>query len=91
MSGQLALESQGGDPSLPEETLTAATGFEAEAQFAKKDAQLLFAQQFLATAGADADAGVSRHSSETRVTEHLNLLGLEFADENGAPYPLSTA
>jgi hypothetical protein len=56
MSSELALESQGGDPALPEETLslyhsqvdeldriTAATGLESPAQFAKKDAGALFA------------------------------------------------
>ncbi|WP_156042172.1 CHAP domain-containing protein [Bradyrhizobium sp. URHD0069] len=104
MSSELALESQGGDPALPEETLslyhtqideldriTAATGLESPAQFAKKDAGALFAQQLLATASAEADAGVSRRSNQPRVTEYLKLLGLDFADENGTPYPFCAA
>jgi hypothetical protein len=104
MASELALESQSGDPDLPEEILalqhsqvdeleriTAATGLESPPQFAKKDAQALFARQLLATAGAEADAGVSRGSSRARVTEYLNLLGLDFADENGTAYPFCAA
>jgi hypothetical protein len=104
MSGELALEYQGGDPALAEETLslrgaqideleriTSPTGLEIPAQFAKKDARSLFVQQLLATAGAEADVGVSRRSNRPRVTEYLNLLGLDFADENGTPYPFCAA
>lgn len=104
MSGDLILESQGGDPLLPEESLTlrsaqidefdritAGTGLESPPQFARKDAQTLFTRQLLITAGAEADAGVSRRSNQPRVTEYLNLLGLDFADENGAPYPFCAA
>jgi hypothetical protein len=104
MSGELALENQGGDPSLPEETLSlhraqideldriiAATGLEIPPQFAKRDPRDLFTQQLLATAGAEADVGVSRRSNRPRVTEYLNLLGLDFADDNGTPYPFCAA
>jgi hypothetical protein len=103
MSSELALESQGGDPSLPEETLslksaqideldsiTAGTGLESGPQFARKDAHALFAHQLLLTAGAEADAHISR-GNRPRVTEYLNLLGLDFADEDGMPYPFCAA
>src|SRR5208283_139474 len=55
------------------------------AQFPVKDAQQLFTKFVLESAGKEADDHVSR------VTEYLNLFGLNFADENGKPYPYCAA
>ena len=56
-----------------------------------KDAKTLFTQFVLAVAGQEADAHVSRDTNRPRVTEYLNLFGLDFADENGRPYAFCAA
>ena len=49
-------------------------------------ADALFSRAVLASAGAEADAHVNRDDNRARVTEYLNLLGLNFADARGVPY-----
>ena len=53
---------------------------------APASASTLFGQAVLACARAEADAHVSRETDRARVTEYLNLLGLDFADRQGVPY-----
>ena len=57
----------------------------------RKDAKLLFTQFILAAAGREADAGVSRATNKARVTEYLELFGLDFADSSGIPYAFCAA
>jgi hypothetical protein len=59
--------------------------------FPVKDAQKLFTQFVLDAAGKEADDHVNRVTNKPRVTEYLNLFGLDFADENGNPYPYCAA
>jgi len=59
--------------------------------FPVKDAQALFTRFVLAAAGKEADDHVSRTTDKARVTEYLNLFGLDFADENGTPYAYCAA
>ena len=54
--------------------------------FPVKEAQTLFTRFVLDAAGKEADDHVSRTTNKARVTEYLNLFGLDFADEHGAPY-----
>jgi hypothetical protein len=61
------------------------------AQFPAKNAQQLFTKFVLDSAGKEADNHVSRATDKTRVTEYLNLFGLDFADENGKPYAYCAA
>ena len=60
-------------------------------QFPVKNAQQLFTKFVLDSAGKEADDHVSRATDKPRVTEYLNLFGLNFADENGNPYPYCAA
>lgn len=48
-------------------------------------ADILFSKRVVAVADGEAAANVSRTTNEPRVTEYLNLLGLNFLDENGVP------
>lgn len=48
-------------------------------------AQTLFSSTVLGVADAEAAAGVSRASNRLRVTQYLNLLGLDFLDPHGIP------
>ena len=76
---------QGGAPS--------STGHPAHTadQFPVKNAQQFLTKFVLDSAGKEADDHVSRATDKTRVTEYLNLFGLDFADENGNPYPYCAA
>jgi hypothetical protein len=60
-------------------------------QFPVKNAQQLLTKFVLDSAGKEADDHVSRVTDKARVTEYLNLFGLDFADENGNPYPYCAA
>jgi hypothetical protein len=60
-------------------------------EFPVKNAKQLFTQFVLDSAGKEADNHVSRATDKPRVTEYLNLFGLDFADENGNPYPYCAA
>ena len=60
-------------------------------QFPVKNAQQLFTKFVLDSAGKEADDHVSRATNKIWVTEYLNLFGLDFADENGKPYPYCAA
>lgn len=53
--------------------------------FKHKNALKLFSGEVLRVAKDEALAGVSRQSNEKRITEYLNLLGLDFYDDNGRP------
>jgi hypothetical protein len=58
---------------------------------AQKDPKTLFAQFVIAAAGKEADDRVSRATDKARVTEYLNLFGLDFADSAGIPYAFCAA
>jgi hypothetical protein len=60
-------------------------------QFPVKNGQQFFTKFVLDAAGKEADDHVSRATNKTRVTEYLRLFGLNFADENGKPYPYCAA
>jgi len=62
-----------------------------ETPAAEKDPKTLFTEFVVAAAGREADAGVSRATNKTRVTEYLNLFGLDFADAAGIPYAFCAA
>src|SRR5208283_1692709 len=55
------------------------------AQFPVKDAQQLFTKFVLESAGKEADDHVSRATNRTRVTEYLNLFGLNFPMRTASP------
>jgi hypothetical protein len=57
----------------------------------EKDPQTLFLNFVLPAAGREADAGISRASNRQRVTEYLNLFGLDFSDADGRPYAYCAA
>lgn len=57
----------------------------------RKDAKSLFVKFVLSAAGKEADSGVSRASNKRRVTDYLNLFGLDFADRGGHPYAFCAA
>jgi hypothetical protein len=57
----------------------------------EKDPRTLFLDFVLPAAGKEADAGISRSTNKQRVTEYLNLFGLNFADPNGHPYAYCAA
>jgi hypothetical protein len=57
-----------------------------------KNPQQLFTEFVLKSAGAEADEGVSRTTDKVRVTQYLDLFGLDFADPaNGHPYAYCAA
>jgi hypothetical protein len=67
------------------------SNLEEVAPAAQKDAKTLFSNFVLDAAGRQADAHVSRATNKPRVTEYLNLFGLDFADDAGIPYAFCAA